>query len=94
MRGVLEDLSARHAPRAVAMVRPHHFMPNPQTRLDNAYQSIPSGSRDEVAQAAYDEVTAMAQALRDAGVERAQGYLFSPPVDGEALLQGFAAQDG
>ncbi len=68
MRGVLEDLSARHAPRAVAMVRPQHFMPNPQTRLDNAYQSIPSGSRDEVAQAAYDEVTAMAQALRDAGV--------------------------
>lgn len=68
MRGVIEDLSARHAPRAVAMVRPHHFTPNPQTRLDNAYQSIPAGDPAQVARAAYDEVTAMAQTLRAAGV--------------------------
>ena len=40
------------------------------------------------------ETQAQAQTLRECGVERAQGYLFSPPVDGEALLQGFAAQDG
>ena len=40
------------------------------------------------------ETQAQAKTLRECGVERAQGYLFSPPVDGEALLQGFAAQDG
>lgn len=63
-----DDLSARHAPRAVVMVRPHHFTPNPATRVDNAYQSIPAGSAEQVARAAFDEVTTMAQALRDAGV--------------------------
>lgn len=62
------ELSVRHAPRAVVMVRPHHFTPNPQTRLDNAYQSAPQGTPAQVARAAYDEVTVMAQALRDAGV--------------------------
>ena len=36
------------------------------------------------------ETESQAQALRDAGVERAQGYLFSPPVDAETLLQAWA----
>lgn len=63
-----DDLSIRHAPRAVVMVRPHHFTPNPGTRTDNAYQSTPAGSPQEVARAAYEEVTAMATALTQAGV--------------------------
>lgn len=65
---VPDELSSRHAPRAVVMVRPHHFAPNPQTRADNAYQSAPTGTPAQVARAAYDEVTAMAEALRAAGV--------------------------
>lgn len=65
---MLDDLSARHAPRAVVMVRPHQFAPNPQTRVDNTYQSSPSGSVAQVAAAAYAEVTTMAQTLEDAGV--------------------------
>lgn len=63
-----DKLSARHAPRAVVMVRPHHFTPNPQTRADNSYQSAPAGTPAQIARAAYDEVTAMAEALRSAGV--------------------------
>lgn len=66
---MLTDISTRHAPRAVVMVRPHHFVPNPQTRVDNAYQTVPSGSPRHVARAAYDEVTAMAEALEAAGVK-------------------------
>lgn len=63
-----DDLSPRHAPRAVVMVRPHHFVPNPHTRVDNAFQSVPTGTPEEVARAAYDEVTAMAATLEAAGV--------------------------
>ena len=29
----------QQAPSAVVMVRPHHFTSNPQTMLDNAFQS-------------------------------------------------------
>ncbi|WP_217997023.1 citrulline utilization hydrolase CtlX [Kineosphaera limosa] len=57
-----------HAPNAVVMVRPHHFAPNPATRADNAYQSVPAGTPAQVARAAFDEVTAMADTLRTAGV--------------------------
>lgn len=56
------------APPAVVMIRPHQFVPNPATIVDNAFQSIPSGTREEVSRAAYDEVTVMAEQLRDAGV--------------------------
>lgn len=63
-----DDLSARHAPRAVVMVRPHRFVPNPQTRVDNAFQSAPTGAPEEVARAAFDEVAAMAATLEAAGI--------------------------
>ncbi len=56
------------APKAVVMIRPHQFTPNPATVVDNAFQSMPHGTPDEVAKAAYDEVSRMAEQLEEAGV--------------------------
>ncbi|EYD70424.1 citrulline utilization hydrolase CtlX [Limimaricola hongkongensis] len=57
------------APRAVVMIRPHHFRPNPQTAADNAFQSLDT-ARDAaaVAQAAHDEATRAAERLEAAGI--------------------------
>jgi hypothetical protein len=55
------------APRDVLLVRPHHFRPNPQTATDNTYQSpVPAGH--DVARAAFDASTRLAEHLRAAGV--------------------------
>lgn len=62
------DRPTTQAPSAVVMIRPHQFVPNPATVIDNAFQSLPSGTREEVSRAAYDEVTVMAEELRAAGV--------------------------
>jgi hypothetical protein len=57
------------APSAVVMVRPHAFRSNPHTWADNAFQQRDGGDdATAVARAAYDETTAMAQRLQDAGV--------------------------
>ena len=56
------------APRAVLLIRPHCFAPNPQTANDNSFQSIDDRAADVIAQAAYDEVTAVEAALVAAGV--------------------------
>jgi hypothetical protein len=57
------------APRAVVMVRPHQFRPNPDTVADNAFQRPPDGrTSGEIAQAAYAEVTRVAQTLTAEGV--------------------------
>lgn len=54
------------APRAVVMIRPRSFTPNPETAADNAFQrAAPAAS---VADAAYHEVTRAAEALEAAGV--------------------------
>lgn len=50
------------------MVRPHHFTPNPHTRADNAYQSVPVAEPEQLAREAYDEVTRMSEAIAAAGV--------------------------
>ena len=58
------------APAAVVLVRPHHFSPNPDTAVDNLFQS--SDDRRGVAAiaaAAFDEVTNVADALESAGVD-------------------------
>lgn len=57
------------APSAVVLIRPHRFAPNRETAIDNAYQSerIALGA-DELSRRAYDEVTALADALSAAGV--------------------------
>lgn len=58
------------APKAVVMVRPHHFVSNPDTLHDNAFQSAsPAESAEACAAAAYAEVTAMAGKLEAAGVK-------------------------
>ena len=38
------------------------------------------------------ETEAQAQCLRDCGVVAVQGYLYSPAIDNDALVAGFAAQ--
>lgn len=57
------------APRAVVMIRPHQFSPNPDTAADNAFQSTDAlRTAEAIARSAYDEVTAMAAQLEAAGV--------------------------
>lgn len=58
------------APRAVVLVRPHQFSPNPQTAKDNAFQSSADFmDRELVSAAAHREVTALAAGLTQAGVK-------------------------
>ncbi len=58
------------APSAVVLIRPRHFTPNPETAGDNAFQTVPHPERaeGEVAAAAYDEVTRVADRLSQEGV--------------------------
>lgn len=57
------------APSAVVMVRPHAFRSNPHTWTDNAFQQRDSGDdAAALARAAFEETTAMAQRLQDAGI--------------------------
>lgn len=57
------------APSAVVLVRPHTFMPNAATAVDNAFQApAHPGDRDALAAAARHEVTELAAALETAGV--------------------------
>ena len=56
------------APHSVVMIRPHRFTPNPHTAADNAFQVAAKGDPDDLAQAAFEEVTRAAAALEAAGV--------------------------
>lgn len=56
------------APEAVVMVRPHHFDVNPVTAADNVFQSAEPNQSPQRAAAAYQETTALAEALEAAGV--------------------------
>jgi len=55
------------APSAVIMVRPHHFTVNAETAADNLFQSCPAPN-DDLALAAYAEITEAADTLRRHGV--------------------------
>ncbi|MDP4488224.1 arginine deiminase-related protein [Pseudoalteromonas piscicida] len=55
------------APRAVVMIRPHHFTSNPQTMQDNAFQQACSENNPN--NRAYVEVSNAVQALELAGVK-------------------------
>jgi hypothetical protein len=57
------------APKSVVMIRPHHFTPNPMTANDNSFQSNDERrAAAAIAEAAFDEVTSMAEGLAAAGV--------------------------
>lgn len=57
------------APGAVVLIRPHHFASNPETAVDNAFQRIDDARAPaEIAQAAYDDATRLAEALEGAGI--------------------------
>jgi len=63
--------AASQAPSAVLMIRPRTFQPNPETAVDNAFQSAgvaDVAERQSVAAAAQIEVAAVATALRGEGV--------------------------
>jgi hypothetical protein len=57
----------QQAPSAVVMIRPLHFRSNPDTAVDNAFQTSGPATAS-VAQEAYQEVTRMAHTLEKAGV--------------------------
>lgn len=61
-------MHALQAPSAVVMIRPHAFTSNPETRDDNAFQTLSNRSTEATSQAARDEHDAAVAALRDAGV--------------------------
>ena len=57
------------APRAVVLIRPHRFQPNPHTRDDNVFQEYDQRrAPEQVATAAYAEATCLAERLTQAGV--------------------------
>jgi hypothetical protein len=57
------------APGAVVLIRPHHFASNPETAVDNAFQRVDTErAATDVARAAYDDATRLAEALEGAGI--------------------------
>jgi hypothetical protein len=59
------------SPSRALLVRPHHFTANPETALDNAFQSLAAARAVDpavLARRAYDEVGRLADALAEAGV--------------------------
>lgn len=61
-------LNLLQAPRAVVMVRPAAFHPNPETADDNRFQSAANAPKSEVATTALAEVDCAIATLRDIGV--------------------------
>ena len=54
---------------SVLMIRPSRFYPNPETAIDNAFQSRATFDMDALAEAARGEFDFAVQGLRDAGVK-------------------------
>jgi len=59
---------AAQSTNSVLMIRPSRFYPNPETAIDNAFQSRASFNADALGAAARSEFDAAVQELRDAGV--------------------------
>ena len=56
------------APSAVVMIRPHAFASNPETRDDNAFQTLANRSAEATSAAARDEHDKAVEQLRAVGV--------------------------
>lgn len=57
------------APGAVVLIRPHHFAPNGETAADNVFQTVDAArTTADIASAAYDDATRLAEALEGAGI--------------------------
>lgn len=56
------------APDAVVMIRPHHFCSNPETRDDNAFQTLSNHTATATSEAARGEFDIAVKVLRKAGV--------------------------
>ena len=62
-------MTSVQTPRAVVMIRPHRFTPNPQTAQDNSFQATAlTGVRKDLAEAAFMEVTTAVERMRAAGI--------------------------
>lgn len=62
-------MQSLQAPSAVVMIRPHAFDSNPETRDDNAFQTLANRSADATSAEARDEHEKAVAQLRDAGVK-------------------------
>ena len=61
--------SSVQAPAAVVMIRPQHFMVNPETAADNAFQKDSTHmNQADLARSAYEELTVASKRLEDAGI--------------------------
>lgn len=59
----------KQSPAAVVMIRPHQFVPNPETEADNSFQNKNvSLETSKIHQQAYDEVSSAAETLEAQGV--------------------------
>src|SRR5437879_6582808 len=71
----MSRLSASHTAQvaqstnSVLMIRPWRFYPNPETAIDNAFQSRASFDMDALAAAARSEFDGAVRTLRDAGLK-------------------------
>ena len=61
-------MNSLQAPGAVVMIRPHHFCSNPETRDDNAFQTLSNRTATATSEAALQEFDTAVETLRSAGV--------------------------
>ena len=61
-------MTSLQAPSAVVMIRPHHFRSNPETKGDNAFQTLADTSATATAAQALAEFDGAVEALRGAAV--------------------------
>ena len=66
----MSNVRSAQAPSGVVVVRPHHFMSNPETAGDNAFQRLPTDADPaQIAKEAFAEVSNVIDVLRNAGIE-------------------------
>ncbi len=61
-------MTTLQAPGAVVMIRPHHFQSNPETRDDNAFQTLSDATAEVTSAQALAEFDGAVATLREAGV--------------------------